>query len=76
MDKNFAAQDQLDIHYWKDCGMLTECKHCNQVIEIPSYNAHLLKECDKANDFKQCSRCKESISKNEYDSHVKSKSCL
>lgn len=27
--------------------MLTECKQCNQVIEIETVNFHLLNECDK-----------------------------
>jgi hypothetical protein len=41
--------------------MLTECKFCSQVIEIETYTQHLQKECDKASEFKQCDRCKESI---------------
>jgi centrosomal protein CEP104 len=40
------------MHFWKDCAMLTECRHCSQVIEIATYNDHLLRECDKAQDFK------------------------
>mmetsp|Transcript_2960 Transcript_2960/g.2799 ORF Transcript_2960/g.2799 Transcript_2960/m.2799 type:complete len:98 (+) Transcript_2960:1201-1494(+) len=55
--------------------MLTECKHCSQVIEIATYNDHLVKECDKAKDFKQCARCKESVHIGEYDQHTQSKTC-
>ena len=72
-DKTFTVNENLDMHFWKDCVMLTECKHCSQVIEIETYNQHLLKECDKASDFKQCARCKESVNKSEYEDHVASK---
>ena len=56
--------------------MLTECKHCMQVIEIQNYNDHLLKECEKASEFKQCSRCKESVHQDSFDKHTKEKACL
>ena len=68
--------ENLDMHFWKDCAMLTECKHCSQVIEIETYNQHLLKECDKASEFKQCPRCKESIHQSSFDKHTESKDCL
>jgi len=63
------------MHYYKDCPMLTECRYCSQVIEIQSQNFHLLRECDKASEFKQCTRCKESIHQSEYEEHVESKQC-
>ena len=56
--------------------MLTECGFCKQVIEIATYNDHLLKECDKTSEFKQCLRCKESINLASYDKHVNDKKCL
>lgn len=37
-DKTFEKTENLDLHFWKDCVMLTECKHCSQVIEIETYN--------------------------------------
>jgi centrosomal protein CEP104 len=40
------------MHFWKDCAMLTECRYCSQVIEVATYNDHLLRECDKAEEFK------------------------
>mmetsp|Transcript_19685 Transcript_19685/g.14425 ORF Transcript_19685/g.14425 Transcript_19685/m.14425 type:complete len:98 (+) Transcript_19685:310-603(+) len=55
--------------------MLTECKFCSQVIEIASYNEHLLKECDKSTEFKQCDRCKESVHTNQYEKHVANNKC-
>ena len=51
VDKTFANNEILDMHFWKDCLMLTECKHCSQVIEIETYNQHLLKECEKSTEF-------------------------
>jgi centrosomal protein CEP104 len=53
--------------------MLTECKHCSQVIEIETYNQHLLKECEKSTEFKQCARCKESVHSDDYEKHVADK---
>ena len=41
--------------------MLTECQHCSQVIEIETITQHLLHECEKSKEFKECPRCKESI---------------
>ena len=32
-DANFN-EDAIDIHYWKECPMLTTCWECEQVIEI------------------------------------------
>jgi centrosomal protein CEP104 len=66
----------MDLHFWKDCPLLTECPHCNQVIEIETYNTHLLQECDKHSLFKQCPRCKESIHADDYEQHVEEKACL
>ncbi|CDW88088.1 centrosomal protein of 104 kda [Stylonychia lemnae] len=75
-DSAFAQSENIDMHYWRECIMLTECTFCSQVIEISTYNQHLLNECDKAKDFKQCGRCKESVNVAEYEQHVADKSCL
>ena len=56
--------------------MLTECTYCNQVIEIESLNNHLLNECDKSGDFKECPRCRESINNKEFEQHTNNKDCL
>lgn len=32
-DEDFNPES-LDIHYWKECPMLTTCQECEQVIEI------------------------------------------
>jgi len=44
------TDDTLDYHFWQDCPMLSDCKYCGQVIEIPCYNDHLLTECEKKGD--------------------------
>jgi hypothetical protein len=56
--------------------MLTECPHCAQVIEIETFNHHLLSECDKSADFKECLRCRESIHQKDFEEHVEGKQCL
>jgi centrosomal protein CEP104 len=66
----------MDLHFWRDCPLLTECKHCSQVIEIETINHHLLHECEKSSEFKECPRCKESVHSSEFDSHVEAKQCL
>merc|ERR1719265_2957208 len=37
----------LDMHYWKDCPMLTQCEYCEQVIEISTLGTHYREECEK-----------------------------
>lgn len=36
----------MDVHYWRECPMLTSCEHCKQVIEISTLRAHLREECE------------------------------
>ena len=38
-------------------------------------NGHLLKECIKKDTYKQCKRCKESISTEHYEQHTAKKAC-
>jgi centrosomal protein CEP104 len=44
-------QEQLDIHFWRDCPMLTSCPGCNQILEISGLNGHLHSECDNGESF-------------------------
>ena len=39
--------EALDLHYWRYCPMLTECQHCQQVVEVSGLRQHLAEECDK-----------------------------
>ena len=75
-DPVFANQDNLDIHYWKDCPMLVGCLQCSQIVEILHLNSHMLKECELKELVKQCSRCKEAIHIDEFEQHVEEQSCL
>jgi centrosomal protein CEP104 len=36
----------LDMHYWKECPMLVQCIHCQQVVELMSMMEHLECECE------------------------------
>lgn len=38
--------EALDVHYWRDCPMLTQCSFCQQVIEISTLRSHLIEECE------------------------------
>ncbi|CAD7941946.1 unnamed protein product [Amoebophrya sp. A120] len=44
-DPSFTPE-VLDLHYWKDCPLLMECRFCQQVIEISSLRSHFLEECE------------------------------
>merc|ERR1719454_1544241 len=45
-DSSFTPE-ALDVHYWRDCPMLTQCEFCQQVIEISTLRIHLCEECEK-----------------------------
>ena len=45
-DPNFTLP-ALDIHYWRECPMLSACQFCEQVIEISRLHWHWLEECEK-----------------------------
>lgn len=52
-DPAFAVGgERLDMHYWKECPMLTSCGQCGQVIEVLSLNQHLVEECDQGQEFR------------------------
>lgn len=38
--------ESMDLHYWRECPMLTQCEHCQQVVEISSLRSHLCEECE------------------------------
>ena len=46
-------EDSLDLHYWKDCPMLSPCPACAQVVEIAGLTDHLLDECEHRGEFSQ-----------------------
>lgn len=63
-------QEELDMHFWRDCAMLTPCFGCGQVLEISNLNDHLLNECENAGEFQQCPRCKEPVPNDEFNFHT------
>ncbi|XP_057410580.1 centrosomal protein of 104 kDa isoform X2 [Balaenoptera acutorostrata] len=69
------TEEGLDLHYWKDCLMLTRCDYCKQVVEICSLTEHLLTECDKKDGFGECYRCSEAVLKEELPRHIKTREC-
>ena len=44
-DPSFT-EDTLDMHYWKECPVLTSCKLCGQVVEIMCLHEHMAMECE------------------------------
>ena len=44
-------EDGLDLHYWKDCTMLTQCPACAQVTEIAGLPNHLQDECEQKEHY-------------------------
>jgi len=62
-------EESLDIHYWKECPMLTTCWECDQVIEIAQIEDHLLEECPQMGKYKFCQKCKSVLLKEEFNGH-------
>ncbi|KAL4094416.1 hypothetical protein PRIC1_010077 [Phytophthora ramorum] len=75
VDEKFDS-DFLDQHFWASCKMLTPCKMCGQVIEIPTLNEHLLSECELQQNHRECPRCGEAITAKFYERHVSLNDCL
>jgi centrosomal protein CEP104 len=73
-DPSFT-DEKLDLHYWQDCPMLTSCKQCEQVIEIPTLDEHLLEECEVANKYVKCKACKAPVVKESLEDHQASAAC-
>ncbi|KAJ3070955.1 hypothetical protein HDU98_006027 [Podochytrium sp. JEL0797] len=70
-EKNAAFTDEnLDIHYWRDCPMLCACPLCHLIVEIPTLTTHMVDECDNKKLVKLCSRCKETVLTSEFQLHL------
>merc|ERR1712154_331496 len=50
-------EENLDLHYWQSCPMLTSCKLCEQVIEIATLHEHILTECESGIKHELCRGC-------------------
>ncbi len=47
-------ENDLDLHYWKDCPLLISCPSCTQIVEIAGLPEHLLDECEAKDDYVPC----------------------
>nr|AAS21336.1 hypothetical protein KIAA0562-like protein [Oikopleura dioica] len=73
-DKFIEQQDEkdgMDMHYWKECPMLTKCKECKMVIEISGYNEHLVRECPSKANYAECKKCNAAFEKTLIQKHEK-----
>ncbi len=48
------TENDLDLHYWKDCPLLISCPSCAQIVEIAGLPEHLLDECEAKDDYVPC----------------------
>ncbi|RYG94228.1 hypothetical protein EON65_57835 [archaeon] len=48
------TENDLDLHYWKDCPLLISCPSCAQIVEIAGLPEHLLDECDEKKNYVPC----------------------
>lgn len=48
------TENDLDVHYWKDCALLISCPSCAQIVEIAGLPEHLLDECDAKDSYVPC----------------------
>merc|ERR1712130_116098 len=63
-------EENLDLHYWQSCPMLTSCKLCEQVIEIATLHEHILNECESGIKHKLCTKCNVPYPINDENEHV------
>ena len=68
-------KDLLAEHKETSCPMFTKCPKCEHNIEVKRLNVHLLYECVMKSNYKLCKRCKEAISTEVYDVHIKENRC-
>ena len=68
-------EDALDLHYWKECPLLSPCPGCAQVVEIAGLPDHLLSECEQKSKFTLCEATGLAIRTNEFDPWSKSPNC-
>jgi len=74
-DESFLNSKDLEAHKSSDCRLFSNCAKCNQNVEVRLLNQHLLAECAKKSESKQCKRCKEPVDFKSYEEHIKSNSC-
>merc|ERR1712129_178551 len=69
-DQSFLENEEnLDLHYWQSCPMLTSCKLCEQVIEIATLHEHILTECESGIKHQLCPKCNVPFPVQEFRGH-------
>ena len=69
------TEELLELHFWQSCPVLTACALCEEIVEVPTLVEHMLEECERKEEMKQCDRCKQAIKVSEHKAHVKAKKC-
>ena len=75
VDKSFNDERKLEEHVWKECPMLTVCKHCNYIIEVSNFTQHLVSKCTKMKMYNTCETCALSVQKKMMEEHHQEKYC-
>lgn len=76
MHNDSWTENELDLHYWKDCPLLISCASCAQIVEIAGLPEHLLDECDAKNNYVPCDITGLAIRRNEFDAWRQSPQCV
>jgi centrosomal protein CEP104 len=69
-------EDALDLHYWKDCPLLSPCEACAQVVEIAGMADHLLEECEHKGEFRSCETTGLAVRISTYSDWKNSPQCI
>jgi hypothetical protein len=54
LDAGWSTEEDLEMHYWKECPLLAPCTACEEIVELEALNSHLLEECEKKELYAQC----------------------
>ena len=68
-------EDALDMHYWKECALLSPCPSCAQVVEVAGMADHLLDECDQKSKYIACETTGLAIKKSDLKEWQSSSLC-
>ena len=49
--------------------MLTTCWECEQVVEVPVLNEHLIEECQNSDKYRECNKCVTVLLKDDFPGH-------
>ena len=71
-NRHFSNVDKFDMHLYRECAMLTNCRSCANVIEIKRLTDHLNSECEaKSRAYEFCEDCNLYYLKSDYLEHQK-----